>query len=244
MHLWFVSPAWRRYAVTRLALAERRWLCDTLTARGIAAYCIIIADDANAQVAEEFGFPVLPMPNDHLGARFNAGFQYAAKQGADFMAAIGSDNWAHPDLFTPLLDGAGGVISGRRSFVIDLASGQGRRILANGHYGVIPWVIPTRLLEPCGYAPIKPTKTRGIDWPLARALAPKPSWMFHDPHEVARVGFKCDPNVDLTAYRPLTRTLGFGPTESDPWSLLAQHYPAELVRLAQETHAELIEEAA
>jgi len=80
-----VSPAWQRYAITRLALAERRWLCDELAARGHTANSVIVSDDDNLDIAAEYGFPTVERDNSDLGERFNAGYKYAADQGADLI---------------------------------------------------------------------------------------------------------------------------------------------------------------
>ena len=75
MNLWLVSPAWRRFDVTRLALAERRWLCDELATRGITANSVIVADDENLDIAREYDFHTITMDNSDLGLRFNAGYK-------------------------------------------------------------------------------------------------------------------------------------------------------------------------
>jgi len=99
-----VSPAFGRYEVTEMALKQRRWLCDTLLSTyGLEAYGVIVADDDNLDIAKAHGFDALEFPNDQgLGAKFNAGFQYALDTGADYIIHIGSDDWMHPDFFAPL----------------------------------------------------------------------------------------------------------------------------------------------
>jgi hypothetical protein len=252
MTLFFVTPAWRRFAVTRLALAQRRQLVDDLAARGVTADCVVIADDENLDIAREFGFPVVEMDNSQLGRKFNAGIQYAAAHGADFISAIGSDNWVHPDFITlpppdepkgkrlkrPPVRSVDAIVTGRLSFIVDLEVGVGRRIRGRGTNGIIPWIIPRRLLERRNFAPIIDGKMSGIDHSLAMGVRAKPSgWYFHDPHDLCRVGWKS--GVDLTLYDGLARNLGYGQEESDPFAVLATKYPADLIELARETHKEL-----
>lgn len=232
MDVWLVTPAWRRFAVTRLVLAQRRVLCDELAARGITASCVVIADDENLDIAAELGFDTVEMDNSQLGRKLNAGFRYSAAQGADYLAFVGSDDWLHPDLFAPLLDEPGCVISGRILALCDLLGGRLRYVAGRGRQGVIPWLIPRAALEPCGFAPLPDGQNRGLDLHLALALADA-EWRFHDPHPLARVDFKSHLNMT-----PYGAARAIGGEKSDPWGELATRYPADLVALAESTAAE------
>jgi hypothetical protein len=240
--VWLVCPAWRRFAVTRLALAQRAHLAGVLAARGIDCHTVVVADDENLEIAREHGCATVELDNEQgLGRKFNAGFRYAAEQGADWLVHIGSDDWIHPDVFTPLLAPVvpHPIISGRAIAFVDLLTGQLRQARLDGPTGVIPWVIPRALLEPCHFAPIRPERRSGIDGELVRGLRRAhvtAAWVFHDPHGVARVDFKSDVNINPFASLPFR-----GP-RSDPWAALAEHYPGELVDLAHKTHVELEED--
>jgi hypothetical protein len=243
--VWLVSPAYRRFAVTRLALAQRAHLAGELAARGIDCHTVIVADDENLEIARAHGFATVEMDNDHgLGRRFNAGYRRAAAEGADWLVHVGSDDWVHPDVFTPLLAPVEPrpIISGRRIAFVDLLKGRMSTATLQGPTGVIPWIVPRQLLEPCGFAPIRPERVRGIDGELVRGLrraGARAQWVFHDPHDLARVDFKSDTNINTFAALPasLTRSLS-----TDPWAALTGRYPVELAELAQRTHLELEEE--
>lgn len=240
MNVWLVSPAWGRFAVTRLALAQRRHLCDELALRGISADCIVIADDENIDIAGEFGFPAIEMSNTYLGAKVNAGFEYAGEQGADFVAFVGSDDWMHPDLFDTLRFlpvPRPPVVAGRVLTLVDLERGLMRQMSTSYRYGVIPWLIPRWVLEASDFRPLPNEKTRGIDLNLALGLGSKPEWVFHDPHPLARVDFKSDMN--MTPYRAASGSPGRHGEIEEPWETLVEKYPAELVSLAEKTCYEL-----
>lgn len=258
--VWLVSPAWRRFAVTRLALAQRAHLVTELAARGLEAHCVVVADDENLDIAREFGFETVEMNNRWLGRRFNAGYEYAARQGADYFVHIGSDDWVHPDVFgvlpyselaagdalpTPELpvvvrSNAPAMVVGSEIAIVDLLGGRMRRCRTRGRTGVVPWILPRRLLERSGFRPIREDAERGIDGSLVCGLGLRPNIVFHDPHPLARVDFKSA--VNLTPYGALAH-LGRGRVE-DPWPALAEIYPAELVELARETHENLAAAAA
>jgi hypothetical protein len=252
MRLVFVSAAWRRYDVTRLALAQRAHLCGELAGRGIDATCVIVADDENLDIAQEFGFVGLERPNDYLGRKFNDGLEHACRfMEADFAVLIGSDDWMHIDLFDRLpLPSAdlpeltaetqfvvghqeAEVITGREIVLVDLPGGRMRHCESKGRYGVIPWILHRKALEPSGFRPIKDTLQRGIDGSLIAGLRMRPVWVFRDPHDLSRVDFKSD--VSMSPYEQTTSMTGVGVEILDPWTELARKYPADLVTNARET---------
>jgi hypothetical protein len=245
LSVWFVSPAWRRYSVTRLALAQRASLVEELAPLGLDVRTVIVADDENLDIAHEAGVETVELDNDHgLGRRFNAGFRYAADQGADFLVHIGSDDWLHADALAPLLEDPDddAIIAGRSIAFVDLtksrlqvSSYRDRLTLPGRRHGIIPWVIPRRALEPCGFAPIEPSALRSIDHLLVEgvhASGVETRWRFHDPHRVARVDFKS--TVNINPYKRVAHALADGP-EVEAWPALAEHYSPDLVELARST---------
>lgn len=213
MHLVFVTPAWQRFAVTRLVLAQRRELCDELAARGITADCIVVADDENLEIAGEFGFPTLTRPN-LLGYKVNSGIEMALDMGADYVSFVGSDDWLHPDLFMPgLMDGET-VVSGWKLCQYDLATGLSKVVSTRSRFGVIPWLVPAQALR--GKL-VSNHLESGLDLHLGTAIM-EARWTFHDPHALARVDFKSD--IQMTPYGA-----GIGPVAPP----LAERYPAHLV---------------
>lgn len=247
LNLWLVSPAWRRLDVTRLALAERRWLCDELTSRGLTARGVIVADDENLDLAAEYGFHGLEFPNDRgLGAKFNAGYRYALERGADYVVHIGSDDWVHPDFLDPLpipdvgqgqkpmpsplgtiVQTAGPVmLCARRIALVHLQSGQGVVFPSRRMWGNVPWAIPRSAFagKP---EPIEPQLPRGMEHALVRGLGPL-NYRHHDPHPFLGVDFKSEVNVT-----PWETLVSHAEPRPDIWRELAEHYPAHLVEQAR-----------
>lgn len=260
MKIALVSPAWRRFDVTRLALAERRWLCDELAARGHEATSVIVADDQNLQIAEDFGFHALEMPNDDLGLKFNAGFQWAAEWGADFLVHIGSDDWAHPDSFSiidetdltraqpPDLEAlkpgeavtwreGPRVVTQRLATIVHLGAGVVQRCSVSGRHGVIPWIIPRAAMEGLDFAPIQPGMMRGIDGALAVAMlkGTRPNWHYREGRTDWLVDFKSETNI--TPFGMLQHNIGIG--EPRHMEALAESYPEQLVAEAIALHMTL-----
>jgi hypothetical protein len=247
----FVCAAWRRYDVTRLVLAQRAHLCDELAVRGHEATAVIVADDENLDIARSFGFEVVEQSNAHLGRKFNDGLEFACRElEAEHVVLIGSDDWMHVDLFDRLpADEASSkwpteddpivtwspwpeALTGREIAIVDLGTGSLRRCRARGRYGVIPWIIPRKALEASDFRPIRDELTFGIDGSLVAGLGGRCEWIFSDPHDLCRVDFKSD--VNLNSFEKVTSALGYGPVCLDPWSILARCYPEHLVEMARD----------
>ena len=257
MLLALVTPAWRRYGVSRLCFAQRAALRERLAGRGIDVLNIVVADDENLDIALRHGFTALERPNSPLGRKWNEGIALAGTLGADFVAVVGSDDWVHPDLFRTMpLDHSpepdfealtiGGAvtwnpdrpqaISGREITLVDLLTGQARACRARNKTGVIPWVLPRKALKPSGFRPVADRAEIGLDGSLVAGLCTTLSWRFHDPHPLARVDFKSGTN--LNSYERIAGAIGEG-EEIDPWSALAEKYPAWLVRRAERLSEEM-----
>lgn len=238
--LWIVSPAHGRFAVTRLAFAQRKHLIGELARRGIDAHCVVVADDENLEIAAGHGFETVEMDNTRIGRKWNAGITFACEQGAEFVSVIGSDDWAHPDLFELPEQPARRdpvVLTGRRLTICDLSRGVLKACQVRGPWGCIPWVLPRAVLEPSRFAPCKPEQRYGLDGSLVLGLRVKPEWRFADRDPLDLVDFKTDGN-NITPYKALASNIGVG-EELDAWSALSGRYPAQLVRLAKATHLEL-----
>lgn len=252
MKLVLVTPAWRRFDVTRVALAQRAHLAGVLAGRGVEVEVLVVADDDNVDIAREFGFDVLERPNDRgIGRKFNDGLEHACTvMGADLVTVVGSDDWVHPDVFsripaevaappaltdaTPCVfwdDDSSEVVTGREIALVDLATGRLRRCRSRGRYGVIPWVFPRKALERSRFRPARDELVKGLDGSMVAGLGAPPEWVFHDPSPLCRVDFKSD--VNLNSYDAIAGAIGYGPEETDPWTLLAAHYPTDLVEMAR-----------
>ena len=209
-----------------------------------------MADDENLDIAREFGFHTVERDNAYLGRRFNDGLEHACRElEADCVVLIGSDDWMHIDMFDrlplpvaelpalsreqPVVVGRleAEIVSGREITLVDLPTGRMQHCHSRGRYGVIPWIIHRKALEPSKFRPVKDTLQRGIDGSLVAGLGVRPQWVFTDPHNLCRVDFKSEQN--LTPYRRTTSIAGVGDEIADPWAALRERYPEPLVAQAQ-----------
>lgn len=237
-----VTPAHGRYAVTRLALAQRAHLAGELAGRGLSVLNVVVADDENLDIARCYGFDTVEQDNTQVGRKWNDGIEYAAREGAQYIAVVGSDDWVHPDVFSRLPadepgvpDFAGDfitwgdgpeVVAGRELTLVDLPTGRMRACWAP-RKPCIPWVMPRVALEPSGFRPVAERASIGLDGSLLAGLGITPTWVVHDPRPHARVDFKSA--LNLNAYDAIAGAIGVGEETDHPWPELARHYPEDLV---------------
>lgn len=233
----FVTPCWQRYDLTRLCLEQRRHVCDHLAEHGIDATCVVIADDDNLDVAREFGFATVERDNEWLSRRFNDGYAYAAKAGADFICPIGSDSWIDPRLLEVLPEPNQMQVS--RNYSVVREDGRAlARLAFRTPLGYSCWVIPTAILRPFQYRPCEENLERGCDGSLFRALAslnPPLTVFRHERGPFDIVAFRSE--VQITPYERLVSRHG-GRQLAEPFTRLKRRYPADLVDRAERFHQE------
>lgn len=224
---WFVVPAHGRADLARICLRQLRRTCDAVTAGGIDASAVVIADDENLETAATLGFGTVERQNRPLGRKWNDGYELAGRTGVDYVAPFGTDDWIAPAL---LLDGVmpadGEIRCCRLSAVV---SEDGRRLARltipyEGGDGVRIW--PTSMLRPLGYRPAQEDRERAIDTSVLtnvkRALGRPPRVVYHDLHALQIVDWKSA--EQLNSYDGCLKYLEGD--ELDPWESLAGFYPA------------------
>lgn len=228
---------------------QRAELCRELNARGMPATAVIVADDENLEIAEEFGFVAVPAPNDHLGRKFNDGYEVACRElEADVVVHIGSDDWVHPSVFdrlpradvgialptpeAPAVVGRPGpeIQICRQIALVDLLSGRMSLCRSDRRAGVIPWLLPRAALEPSGFRPLPDEQKIGIDGALLRGIGRSARLVVHDPHPLSCVDFKSETN--LNAFDAIAGALG-GVSYDRAWDALEWGYGKELAAQAQ-----------
>lgn len=239
--IYFVTPAFRRYELTRVVLEQRRRIVDFLAERDVEARQVVIADDRNADIAEELGFDVLRRLNYPLARRFNDGIQYAAQHGAEWIVPIGSDSFLDPAYLFPLP----GPNVMRSSTVYALAEPERLgRLRITTPSGVGPYMIPRSHL-PKSLRPAQEWRKRGVDGSTLRGLKRGLTVEMVDLHPWQYVGFRStDTGVpQMNSFDKLYRRLGAG-LEYDVAERLSEHYPSDLVQRAMDVCSSQTEAAA
>lgn len=223
--LLFVIPAWRRVELSSICFEQQADCLQQLRAQGIDAHALVIADDDNLEAAERAGLETVRARN-RLGEKLNRGYLHAAKQGFDYVAALGSDSWISPDRFA-LLPGEGTILCTRNYTCV---SGNGEHqgwFRIDYDAGVGTRIFPTGLLARCAYKPVEPARMQGCDTATLNSIcrSVSPALVYTDFHPYEIVGFQSD-----TQITPYSRMVERFETEwQKPFQGLTEHYPRRLV---------------
>lgn len=232
----FVVPAHRRVEVSRATFAALEWTIAALADLDVAAGAVVIADDRNVDVAAAHGFDTVRLGNP-LGQKLNAGYAHAAAADAEFAVYLGSDDLISPALVARWVRKhrslgvarAWTIVATRSSAVV---SPDGRRIASlripyEGGDGVR--LVPTRLLQRVGHAPIPPQRRRVIDGGLRDALraSGRLAWKYVDSDPLEITDLKTQA-VQLTSYESCVDAYAVN-VSGDPWGDLSAVYPERIV---------------
>jgi len=227
MTVWFVTPAFGRYDLSAVCFDQRRHVIDTLAEHGIEAHCVVVADDGNLDLARDRGFDVVVQDNDWLGRKFNDGIEYAARHGASRIVPIGSDSWIDPAYFLPL--GPIALTRTSRKYCAVTADRMAE-LSVDDLRGAGPYVFSRQSLRASRFRPAEDFIHRGVDGSTVKGIRMKLRWDFVELHPFQYIGFRGTPH--LTTYANLMDAWGVA-EHLDPWRILAEHYPAELVEQAR-----------
>lgn len=227
--IWFVTPAWLRYKISRIVAEQRAWAIDRLQELGIDAAAVVIADDENLDIAREFGFATVEQNNDYLGAKFNDGYEYAAEHGVDYVCPIGSDSWLDPTFIAENLPALGTrTVLYSQHYAVVRPDGLERAQLLVRYEGGTTMMYPTSVFAHCGYRPIPDHAARGCDGHTIKAIKAggKTRFVIREKHTLETVSFQSE--LQVTNYDALIQRWGVGQTDR-PFAGLRLHYPPELV---------------
>lgn len=229
--VWFVTPAWQRYELTAVCLDQRVRVIAALAEQGIEGRCVVVADDANLDLARERGFDTVARDNEWLGRRFNDGIEYAARHGADWIVPIGSDSFIDPSYLLPLPL----VSQARTAQQYAVVAAERMAVLrVRNRSGAGPYMLHRSLLERSGFRPAADFVVRHVDAStiagIVRSNAQPVPWRWHGTHELQYIGFRGHPHI--TSYSRLMAKWGVSES-TDPWPALARVYDPGLVDRAR-----------
>lgn len=234
MTLWFVTPAYLRYELSEVCFEQRRRVIQALAAEGVEATCVVIADDDNLDIARSKGFHTVHQRNDRgLGRKFNDGYEYAVRHGAEYAVPIGSDSWIQPSFFTDIPTSHTRVLSSHNYAAV----AHDRMVVCRvtmERCPAGPYVLHRNLLQRADYRPTGDDLNRHLDSTTIRTLQPF-RWVHRDEHPLQYIGFR-HPVHAITSYGRLKKRWGVRES-ADPWSELREVYDADLVEAARKAIA-------
>lgn len=229
--LWFIVPAHGRVSLSAICLRQLRRTCDALTAEGIEATSVVIADDENLDTARALGFATIERDNQFTSRKYNDGIQLACDQElnprpVDYVVPCGSDDWVDWRLFTELPDWRTLVGWQRLSFVRpDGLEMVQRFVNVRGGCGIR--IYPRQIMETLDYRPADEDRYRACDTSIITNLYRRQQFHIEhrdlDPRQI--VDWKSS-DLQLNPYDSLTFHRTFA-NPQDPFEALADLYPAE-----------------
>jgi hypothetical protein len=228
--LWFVVPAHERFALTDICLRLLAQTCEQMEQYEIEATAVVIADDENLDVARELGFATVYRDNEFVGRKLNDGYQLACDpdynpEPADYVVALGSDDWVDPSIFARLPSPATVGIFNQIA-VVDEKRERLAQVTApyTGGWGIR--IYSSMLMAATNYRPCQEDRKQSLDSStiegVKRALRHFPELEALDVHPLQIVDWKSENN--LHPYRELA-SWAKGPV-ADPFEALAGFYPA------------------
>jgi hypothetical protein len=226
--IWFVTPAFARFELSAVCFDQRLRVMEAIRDSGNDAHCVVVADDANLDLARDRGFDVVVQDNDWLGRKFNDGIEYAARHGATRIVPIGSDSWIDPAYFLPTPKDPR-VTRTSPNYCAVTADRMAEVQVVDGK-GAGPFMFHRYALRAKRFRPARDEITHGVDSSTIRGIRMQIRWQERNLHPFQYVGFRGIPHI--TSYGALMDVWGVA-EHLDPWTILAKHYPLDLVERAR-----------
>lgn len=249
--LWFVVPAHGREQLAAICLRQLRRTCDSLTAEGLDASAVVIADDGNLDTASSLGFATIRRDNRYLSRKFNDGIQLACDRAlnprvVDYVVPCGSDDWVDHRIFLERLPLRKEVVAFRRAAFVDETGSRivAREIDYRGGVGIRVYpremmarqrqIVPGLFAPP--FRPADEDLGRGCDTSILVNVTKTysgnaPMIVYADVHPYQIVDWK-SPNVpgvskQLNSWGDVASRFRRGEQVRDPFDALADVFPAE-----------------
>ncbi len=232
--LMFVVPVHGRLGLARICLRQLRRTCDALYENGVEASAVVISDaDALRDLdVIGLGFATIIRDNQFLGRKFNDGIQLATDpqrnpQPFDYVVPCGSDDWVDYRLFKEPLPAKDTIQCFQRVCFVNESGTEICPTLLRWSGGAGIRIIPRELVAPLGYRPCDEDRPRGCDMSMLVNMRRhhgdrlKVKYMDAPAHYI--VDWKT-PGAQLNHYRSVTY---LHQSQGDPFTVLADHYPAE-----------------
>jgi hypothetical protein len=235
--LYFVTPVYKRFELTKICLEQHLWVCEELAKHGINATNVVIGNDANLKVAKQLGFPTIRQNNEWLSRKFNDGYEAAGKAKADYVYPVGSDSFIDYKQFLNL--GADHPVASRYYAMVHSSGERLIDVWINVPGGIGPLVTPVSLYAKAGYRPIQNDLNRGCDngarkWLLTQGY----EISFNDIHQYEHIGFQSG-NTQITNFDRLRRVYRAKEhsIKNGVWKKLEEIYPVRSTEQIKEYYA-------
>lgn len=239
-NFWIITPCWKRPEITKIVFQEFRWLRKK-TKGHLNLDIVVVGDDVNLEIARMHGFHTVSRDNKYLGRKFNDGYEYAFKKGADAVIPVGSDSWIHPDVFiktSKVWEDNGSIYYSTKHAMVDECGkrlGLITSLPRNNEYNKCSLLFyPRGLMKSCGFRPCNETQKKSCDRSTIENIIKnnlKVNFVRNkDFNPIQYLAFK-NKNIQLWNYDDYRAQ--FKEQINDPWKYMINFYPKELVKYAR-----------
>jgi len=238
-NFWIVTPCWKREEITLFVAKELKWVqeyCNGI----ININVVFIGNDENLNIAKKYDFHTVYTDNNFLGKKFNDGYEYAFKNGADAVVPIGSDSWVHPEVFikTSQIQIKNTILYSKNHAMINEYGNKIGLIQSkptNNNYNKCPLLFyPRDLMVKNNFRPCDERISRGCDRSTIENIVLKNKQVSfiknNDINDVQYLAFK-NKNVQIWQYSDYK--LQFLKQLDNPFDYIEIYYPNEIAKLAK-----------
>lgn len=246
--LWFVVPVHGRLGLASICLRQLRRTCDALNQAGVAASAAIVSDRFSLRELArlDLGFATVERDNMFVSRRFNDGIQLATDPRyndapVDYVVPCGSDDWVDHRLFLEPLPDPDTVFGFQHMAFVNEDATQISSTFLNYEGGCGIRIIPRQLLAPLNYRPADEDRRRGCDTSILTNLRRHHGDHLKVKHWNAPPYWIVDwktAGVQLNSYDQVA-ALHRAEVALDPFTVLADYYPAEALGEMRDHYSEV-----
>lgn len=240
-NFWIVTPCWKRPEITEIVFQEFRWAIKKASPH-LNLNVVVVGNDENIDIAKKFGFHVVVRDNSYLGRKFNDGYLYAFKNGADAVMPVGSDSWVHPKIFiktAKIWEDDGSIYYSTKHSMIDESGsrlGVIQKFPEQNEYNKCPLLFyPRSLMKGVGFRPCNEKQNKSCDRSTLEVLIKTNKNIKFvknfDVNDFQYLALK-NRNVQIWKYDDYQKQF-IKEYKANTWSELEKHYPVELVSYAK-----------
>jgi hypothetical protein len=232
LKVFIVTPAWKRFDVSRIVFSNFYYIKKSLLKK-INVQVVVVANDLNLKIAKKFGLHTVNSPNDYLGRKFNDGYEFAFKNGADIVIPVGSDSLISSDIIEKgvSLSKEGSIVFSSMHSVIREDGKMIGKIktasLTGGSNKGALWLYRRNLMKRVGFRPCNDKKKRGCDRSTLESLVGKRTrFILNDINFYQHVGIKSKNNQICKYSDYKSQFIG---QDANPFEVLRQYYSKDII---------------
>jgi len=240
INFWIVTPCWKRPEITEFIFREFLW-AKNQTKSYLNLNIVAVGEGPNLKIAKKYRFHTVNRDNKFLGRKFNDGYEYAFRHGANLAIPIGSDSWVHPDIFihtSKVWRDNGSIFYSTKHAMISetgLTLGLITSPPRNNEYNKCALLFyPRSLMAACNFRPCNEKQKKSCDRStIENILRRRKDAKFVKNADVNDLQYLAFKNKEVQIWKYKDYKAQFRKQHANPWQIIQKHYPGELTKYAR-----------